>query len=196
MFYSFHAGGLQLNDHDYLRLQFLGAKHAWLGSGSSDNIFDLRTCPTWNKNYRYFDRCLGGVFQIIGKGATSQSRQIKSGQLIRLRYINEHNTWMGCPFNNSCDKRTCPGTNIQASNFTMCYGEIFIIYARGKTNGQTIYNGDVVMLYYYVGGKYVSIQGQNWGDDTSLDFCPGKTPPAYLSYGICSKNTFRIYRKP
>ena len=133
------------------------------------------------------------MLQIIGKGATSQSRQIKSGQPIRLRYIDEHNTWMGCPFNNRCDKRTCPGTNIQASNFTTCHGEIFRIYARGKTNGQTIYNGDVVMLYYDIGGKYVSIQGQNEGDDTSLDFCPGEVPPAYLSYGVCSKNAFRIY---
>ena len=52
----------------------------------------------------------------------------------------------------------------------------------------------MVMLYY--GGRYVSIQGQNDGDDTSLNFCPGVTPPAYLSYGICSKNAFRIYRRP
>ena len=52
------------------------------------------------------------------------------------------------------------------------------------------------MLYYVRDGRYVSIQGQYEGDDTSLNFCPGVTPPAYLSYGICSKNTFRIYRKP
>ena len=69
------------------------------------------------------------------------------------------------------------------------------IYARGKTDGQIIYNGDVVMLYYVHGGKYVSIHGQDNGDDTSLDFCPGVDPPAFLSYAICSKNVFRIYRK-
>ena len=73
---------------------------------------------------------------------------------------------------------------------------MFRIYARGKTNGQIIYNSDVVMLYYISGGRYVSIQGQYNQDPTSLNFCPGQAPPAYLSYGICSRNTFRIYRKP
>ena len=61
--------------------------------------------------------------------------------------------------------------------------------------GKTIYNGDVVMLYYKHGGKYVSIQGEVDGSDTSLNFCPGVVPPPYLSYGICSKNAFHIYRK-
>ena len=70
---------------------------------------------------------------------------------------------------------------------------MFRIYARGKANGQTVYNGDVVMLYYEHNRRYVSIQGQDEGDDTSLDFCPGEVPPAYLSYGVCSKNAFRIY---
>ena len=175
-------------------MQALGARNAWLGC--PDTICDLRMCPSSSYNYRYFDRCGGEVFQIIGEGATSQNRQIKSGQRIRLRFLREHNIWMGCPLNSYCDKRPCPGTNIQASNFNRCAGEIFRIYARGRTNGQIIYNGDVVMLYYEYNRRYVSIQGQNDGDNTSLDFCPGEVPPAYLSYGICSKNAFRIYRKP
>ena len=52
------------------------------------------------------------------------------------------------------------------------------------------------MFYYIATGRYVSIQGQYYRDDTSLDFCPGVVPPAYLSYGICSKNAFHIYQKP
>ena len=187
-------GQLPLRDHDYLKLQFLGAKDTWLGC--PDSICDLRTCPSSNQNYRYFDnRCWGEDFQIIGEGTSLTS--IKSGQRIRLRYLREHK-WLGCPSNVNCDKRTCPGTTSQGGNFAnnRCWGEIFIIYARGKTNGQTIYNGDLVMLYYQHNGRYVSIQGKNLGDDTSLDFCPGMVPPAYLSYGICSKNVFRIYRKP
>ena len=71
-----------------------------------------------------------------------------------------------------------------------------VTYAHEKTNGQIIYDGDVVMLYYIADGRFVSIQGQNEADDTSLNFCPGVVPPAYLSYGICSKNAFRICRKP
>ena len=188
---------LPLRDHDYLKLQFLGAKDAWLGCPDSNKICDLRTCPSSNENYRHFDnRCWGEDFQIIGEGISNTS--IKCGQRIRLRYLNERNTWMGCPLNEYCDKRTCPGTTSQGGNFAnnRCWGEIFIIFARGRTNGQIIYNGDLVMIYYQHNGRYVSIQGKNFGDDTSLDFCPGMVPPAYLSYGICSKNVFRIYRKP
>ena len=105
---------------------------------------------------------------------------------------------MGCPFKSRCDKRPCPGTTAQASDFSndRCWGEIFKLYARGKPEGQIIYNGDVVMLYYVREGRYVSIQGEYEAADTSLDFCPGVAPPAYLSYGTCSKNVFRIYRKP
>ena len=170
----------------------MGAGNFWLGCPAS--VCDLRNCPSRNNNYANFGLCSGEQFQIIGEG--TQGNPIKSGQRIRLRYVHAHNTWMSCSINNHCDKRTCPGTTIQASNFGRCWGEIFRIYARGRTNGQTIYNGDVVILYYIHSGKYITIQGQNYGNDTSLNFCPGVTPPAYLSYGICSKNAFRIYRKP
>ena len=103
---------------------------------------------------------------------------------------------MGCPTRTYCRIRTCPGTTSQAADFSRCGGQIFRIYARGKTNGQIIYNGDVVMLYHPGGRRYVSIQGENEADDTSLNYCAGITPPAYLSYGICSKNAFQIYQKP
>ena len=156
---------------------------------------DLRRCPSVNENYRYFDgRCWGEEFQIIGEGPNFTP--IKSGQRIRLRYPREHNTWMGCPQNKRCDKRTCPGTTATAKDFSgRCWGEVLNIYARGKANGATINNGDVVMLYYPREGLYVSIQGENDNDDTSINFCPGAAPPSYFSYAICSKNAFRIYRK-
>jgi len=182
-----------LKDHHYLKLQFLGAKYAWLGCPDSNKVCDLRRCPSVNENYRSPGRCWGEEFQIIGEGKNFDS--IKSGQRIRLRYLREHNTWMGCPGHNHCDKRTCPGTTAAAKDFTndRCWGEIFVIYARGKANGAAIYNGDVVMLYYPRQGLYVSIQGENSNDDTSINFCPGAPPPAYLSYAMCSKNSFRVY---
>ena len=186
-----------LRDHDQLRLQFLGAKDAWLGC--PDRYCDLRTCPSNNDNYLHFDnRCSGETFQIIGKGISNAS--IRSGQYIRLRYLHENNTWMGCPSNEYCVKRTCPGTTSEGRNFTnyRCPGEIFSMYARGRKNEDTIYNGDVVMLFNINKGRYVSIEGEHLISVTytNLDYCPGRTPPAYLSYGICSRNVFRIYRKP
>ena len=182
---------MQLRDHDYLRLQFLGAKNAWLGCPHA--VCDSRRCPSYGKNYHDFDECGGEKFQIIGEGTRYST--IKCGQRIRLHFAN---TWMSCAKNNRCDKRTCSGTTTQGTDFKndRCWGEMFRIYARGKTNGQTIYNGDVVMLYYEHDGKYVSIQGEIDGSDTSLNFCPAVVPPPYLSYGICSKNSFRIYQKP
>ena len=91
----FCAGGLQLKDHNYLRLQFMGARNAWLGcSDTSNRVCDLRTCPSRNNQYSNFGICRGEVFQIIGDG--TQSSAIKSGQRIRLRYLYEPNIWMGC----------------------------------------------------------------------------------------------------
>ena len=153
----------------------------------------MRRCPN-NKAYYDFQECGSEVFQIIGEGSTHNP--IKSGQRIRLRYVNAESTWMGCPTKNHCERKTCPGTAIHASDFSKCRGEIFRIYARGKRNEEIIYDGDLVMLYLPIAGRSVSIQGENEGDDTSLNFCPGLTPPVYLSYGICSKSVFRIYRKP
>jgi len=179
-----------LRDHDYLRLQFLGAQDSWLGC--ADSVCDLRMCPSRNSNYKNFGVCYGEVFQIIAEGDIHG--YVKSGQRIRLRYVHKHNTWMGCPVANRCDLRPCPGSLLQARDFERCRGEIFQLYARGKKDGEVIYSGDVVMIYHV--GKYVAIQGQDEGDDTSLNFCPATNPPAYLSYGICSKNVFRVYRKP
>ena len=89
---------------------------------------------------------LRGIFQIIGKGTIHNP--IKSGQQIRLRYLPDHNSWMNWHAKTHCDKTICPGTTAQGTDFRRCKGEIFRIYAHGKTNGQIIYNNDVVMFYY------------------------------------------------
>ena len=193
------TGEVQLKDRDYIKLQFLGAKDAWLGCPSTFNgVCDIRTCSNYGQ-YRYFDgRCYGEDFQIINEGLDLSP--IKSGQRIRIRYLHEHNTWLSCRehANNHCNKKTCSGTTAQGKDFTnnRCWGEVFIIYARGRRNGDIIYNGDFVMLYYRQLTRYVTIQGEQVYSDTSLNNCPGEVPPAYLSYSICSKNVFRIYRKP
>ena len=186
---------LPVTDQDYIRLQFLGARNAWLGC--PNRICDLRRCSSQNDSYFYMSRrCLEEKFQIIGEGGSYAS--IISGQRIRLRYPHEPNTWMSCASTTYCNKSTCPGTTSEGGIFgnIRCYGEIFIIHSRGKTFGQTINNGDLVMLNYPYNGTYISIQRKTTGTDTSLDFCPGMAPPAYLSYAMCSKNVFRIYKQP
>lgn len=188
-----YVGSSQLKDHDYLKLQFLGGKNLWLGCAGS--VCGLSSCPSGNHNYRYFDRrCYGENFQIIGEGTIHSP--IKSGQQIRVRYLNEHNTWLTYLKSNQCGKGTCSGTTAEGTTFNKCQAEIFRVYARGRRNGDVIYSNDVVMLYSNHACKYVSIQGEKHGDPTGFNFCPGITPPAYFSYGICSRNAFRIYRKP
>ena len=179
-----------LRDHDYLRLQFLGVRDAWLSC--QDSTCGWTKCPSGDSAYLWYDNihCCFSFFQIIGEGTSNA--KIKSGQRIRLRWAHEPNTWMGCTSNTKCKKRSCPGTTSEGGNFTKCHSEIFRIYSRSST----IKNGDLVMLYYPNNDKYVSIEGENYEADTSLNFCPGMTPPAYLSYAICSKNVFRIHRKP
>ena len=192
MLYIYGADrSVPLRDHDHLKLQFLGARDAWFGC--PDSVCDLRRCPSVNDNYLYSDgRCWGEDFQIFAEGPNFNP--IKSGQRIMLRYPREHQTWMGCPAHKRCDKRTCPGSTTTAkSRIDNCWGEVFNIYARGKRNGAVINNGDVVMIYYPREGLYVSIQGENDHDDTSINFCPAAAPPSYFSYAICSKNAFRIY---
>ena len=122
---------------------------------------------------------------------------IRSGESIMLKYPRSHNQWMGCKNNHRCYKTDCPGSITETcGRFSRCDGENLTIYARGRRNGEIIYNGDVVMLYVGTHRGYVSIPGRFDGDDTKVDFCPGIAPPSYLSYAMCSKYTFRVYRQP
>ena len=148
-------------------------------------------CPSGDK-YKDFNQCTGEIFQIIAVG--NAFGPVKSGQRIRLRLVSLQNSWVSCVHYTQCDLQTCPGTLSEARDFNKCQGEVFAIHARGKKNGETIHSGDVMMLVFH--GRYITIQGNNEGDDTSLDVCPGIAPPAYLSYGICSNNVFRVYRRP
>ena len=63
----YYLGTSELKDHDYLMLQFLGTKGAWLGCAGS--ACGLATCPSYNDYYHFFDgRCYGEELQIIGEG--------------------------------------------------------------------------------------------------------------------------------
>ena len=181
-----------LRDSDHLRLRFLGVPDMWLGCSFS--VCDMRDCPTDSGRPWDFNRCTGEVFQIFGQGGYPGS-VIRSGQHIMLKWPRAHNNWIGCKNNHRCYKTTCPGSITQArGRFSRCDGENFTIYARGKSDGDTIYDEDVVMLYVNVHRGYVSIQGRFDGDDTSVNFCPGLAPPTRLRFDICPKNTFQIYR--
>lgn len=159
----------------------------WLGC--PHDVCDLRTCPSRPGWYKNFDVCKGEVFQIVPEGG----KYVQSGYRVRFRYIVGGDQWIRCSHNNRCDKQSCPGTPHQALNFARCPGEVLTIYARGKYKGDIVRNGDIVMLGH--SSKFISIQGDNEGDDTSLNTCPGSGPPTYFDYSRCPRNVFRIYKK-
>ena len=168
----------------------VGAR-GWLGC--PDSVCDLCSCPYQDNNIKDFNSCYGELFRILVENGGT----VQSGERVYFQYVTWGNHWLGCPHNNRCDKRTCPGSLLNAAkNVGRCTGEAFRIYARGRGVGQTIYNGDLVMIHLPAfGSKYISIQGSGEGADTSINYCPGTVPPAYLSYSFCSNNVFRIYKK-
>ena len=56
-------------------------------------------------------------------------------------------------------KATCPGTPSTTYGFqnsekwTVCGGEVFVIYAQGKRVGKH----DIIMLYYLIGNQWVNL---------------------------------------
>ena len=65
------------------------------------------------------------------------------------------NKWLGYPWYNNFDKRPCPRTLSQGAN--LCTEDTFRIYACEKGLGNSILNGDLVMIYLphhgFYGGK-------------------------------------------
>ena len=179
-----------IQNHNYVRLEFKGiGASGFLGCPFS--VCDLRSCPYYNNYIRSVNPCNGEQFRIVVENGGS----LQAGEHVRFQVFVGSNQWLGCPLNNRCDKRPCPGSLSQAANFNGCSGETFKIYARGRRVGQTILNGDLVMIHLPAyGGKYISIQGSTEGADTSMDYCPGRVPPSYSDYSRCSNNVFRIYK--
>ena len=115
---------------------------------------------------------------------------------IHFQYVHDigGTAWLGCPLS-YCYKRSCPGSLSQAANLNRCGGETFRVYAHERRFGQTIYNGDLVMIHLPAyGGKYISIQGYTEDADTSTNYYPGRVPPSYSNYTTCSNNVFHIYK--
>ena len=60
-------------------------------------------------------------------------------------------------------KATCPGTPSTTYGFqnsekwTVCGGEVFVIYAQGKRVGSIINEHDIIMLYYLIGNQWVDL---------------------------------------
>ena len=62
-------------------------------------------------------------------------------------------------------RHPCPGTPTSAHGFAnqdkwlICFGEVFRIYAKGKSIGQAIRDHDDIFLYYVNANKWVGLVG-------------------------------------
>jgi len=143
---------------------------------------------------RDWTNCWGEVFQIY---RASGPGTVKVGDLVGIYYPRERGRWLGCP-TEKCGKATCPGIPTIAygfqnrENWLRCYGEVFKIYARGKSLGSAITAHDPVLLFY--------IQDQNWvGLDTTYVLhhtCPGTVrPPPSNKYDQCWGEVMEIWKR-
>lgn len=138
--------------------------------------------------------CWGEVFTIYRANGPGS---VRVGDLVGIYYPHDRR-WFGCA-GSRCAKATCPGYPTIENGFATqelwyrCWGEVFKIYAKGKSSGSIINSDDDVTLYY--------LQDQNWVAQ-GYDFptvkrpCLGTArPPPLSTYDCCPHETFRIWKR-
>jgi len=169
-------------------------KRYWLGCSVNPCQGGAQDCPGLFMEGSDWTNCIGEIFQIYrarGPGT------VKVGDVVGIHRPYQLGHWLGCSQSN-CGRSTCPGTPTTAygfqntENWLRCYGEVFKIYARGKSLGSAITAHDAVMLFY--------IQGQNWValDTTYVGHhtCPGTArPPPPSKYDRCNGEVMEIWKQ-
>ena len=109
------------------------------------------------------------------------------GDAVGLYYIQGRN-WFSMA-GGTGHRHPCPGTPTSAHGFAnqdkwlICFGEVFRIYAKGKSIGQAIRDHDDIFLYYVDANKWVGLVGDNPADHRT---CPGAVhPPPDSRYDVC-----------
>ena len=138
--------------------------------------------------------CSGEVFKIY---RASGPGNVRVGDLVGLYYPGQSGTWLGCAAVN-CAKGTCPGYPTTAHGFAAkehwyrCWGEVFKIYAKGKSLGAII-NSDDDVAFYYLQDKLWMAQG--YDNMIKLPCLKTSRPPPLQNYDVCSYETFRVWKK-
>ena len=163
-----------------IALQHLRQKRYWLGCPNKQCI--QTTCPGLYMEGDKWNRCFGEVFRIYRQAGVGP---IRVGNVVGL-YFPRQGAWFSMVGGKGHYGR-CPGVPTKDYGFAnwrlwcQCFGEVFRIYARGKSNGAVITNHDHIMLYYMHAKKWV-------GFFNPPDFrtCPGtKFPPPPDRYDVC-----------
>ena len=179
-----------------IALQPLYDKRYWLGCTGS--TCGKEACPNLYMEGADWSNCQGQVFKIYH---ICGSGEIKAGDAVGIYYPKEQN-WFGCSeaSQSNCLKAGCPGqpTTLYGfaslENWFNCYGEVFAIYARGKSLGEPIMAHDHVVLYYIRGANYVRLGTHQVPADHAT--CPGTVrPPPDERYDVCWGEIFEIWKQ-
>ena len=164
----------------------------WLGCAGSP--CGGATCPAMLMKGSDWTNCWGEVFEIY----RTLPGAVRVGDLVGLHYPRQRGHWLGCA-GNQCGRATCPGHPTTAYGFASqdlwfrCYGEVFRIYARGKSSGSIINSDDNIALYYLQNQLWVA---QGYDIHTDKRPCLGTSrPPALSVYDGCAFETFRIWKR-
>ena len=141
--------------------------------------------------------CWRVVFQLYRQGGPGT---IIVGDRVGVHFPHQSVAWLGCAGStHQCGLGSCPGVPTStygfkdSSSWNGCWGESFHIYAMGKSVGNPIIEGDIVMLYYTNGKKWVAL---NPGGNIGLSPCPGSgRPPPLSRYESCSESAIKIWKK-
>lgn len=151
------------------------------------------SCPSLYMSCAEWAKCRGTVFQIYRmKGAGP----VRVGDVVGFYYPAGRN-WLSLAAG-VADRRTCPGIPTVTHGFANkrkwsgCWGEVFRIYARGRSSGDVIYEHDDVMLYYVNKRQWVGLVGNNRAD---LRSCPGTTLPPPVDKYECYGEVFELWKQ-
>ena len=138
-----------------------------------------------------WNRCWGEVYQIFRKHGPGH---VRVGDIVGIYYPRERN-WFALSGGRG-HLEPCPGHPTKRYGFQdlhrwfRCWGEVYVIYARGKRNGQLIRDRDDVMLYFIHGHSWVSL-GRGY---VNTEKCPGgNLPPAPDKYDVCWGENFELF---
>jgi hypothetical protein len=135
--------------------------------------------------------CVGEIFRIYKRKG---SGNIQVGDEIGLYYITADEWVSAWDFNGGVSG--CPGSPSYIFGLDIasdeCQGEIFRVYALGKSVGEDVRNNDFIMLNYKHGGhEWLSL----WGGSSRKSTCPGGSyPPLANKYQNCQGEAFQVVK--
>ena len=198
--HGYDSNSAVINHSDRIALKY--GKNQWLECNGNCASSD---CPGLVMDRDDWTDCRDETFRIYRMGGRYRSDIIQCGSYVALYqgFTVSSGAWLGCA-NTRCSIGTCPGlpsigigngiVGIHNKVFQTCWGEVFIIYARGKTLGEPITENDYIMLYYPRDQNYVSL----WPNQPYAhhETCPGTArPPGTDKYNDCVGEVLQIIKR-